>query len=284
MPDGVPAVHRLLARTGGIAAPVGAVLVVAVAALALFGPDPVPSGIRVVTLPVAVIGVLLLGAGTVSLFLRPTLRRSPVRLAPPVTGRWVAVNSPATKVPSHGTHAYGQTFAVDLVLDDPDSGRRRPEHGGAQAFRAPTDYPAFGVPLRSPVDGTVVRVRDSQRDHRARANAAGVAYMVLDGLVRELGGPGRVLGNHLVLRADTGEFVLLAHLQQGSAEVRVGDRVGIGDPLARCGNTGNSSEPHLHLQVMDHPRPGRAVGLPMTFRGEGAAPDRVPADNEAMTV
>jgi hypothetical protein len=52
-----------------------------------------------------------------------TVRRPPVEVAVPVSGRWVAWNSPVDRVPSHHLHAYGQTYAIDLV-NDPADGRR----------------------------------------------------------------------------------------------------------------------------------------------------------------
>ena len=52
-----------------------------------------------------------------------TVRRPPVEVDPPVAGRWLAFNSPADRVPSHHLHAYGQTYAIDLV-HDPAGGRR----------------------------------------------------------------------------------------------------------------------------------------------------------------
>ncbi|MBV9095093.1 MAG: M23 family peptidase, partial [Streptosporangiaceae bacterium] len=56
-----------------------------------------------------------LGAVYLVLMRAGTLRREPVTVRPPVTGRWLAVNSPANRVPSHGVHAYGQGYAIDLV-------------------------------------------------------------------------------------------------------------------------------------------------------------------------
>ena len=60
--------------------------------------------------------VLALLAVAFAIYLRVgTVRRPPVVVAPPVAGRWLAFNSPADRVPSHHLHAYGQTYAIDLV-------------------------------------------------------------------------------------------------------------------------------------------------------------------------
>jgi len=68
-----------------------------------------------------------------------------------------------------------------------------------------------------------------------------------------------------VLDLGGGVYAALAHLRRGSVLVRPGDRVAAGQPLAACGNSGNSSEPHLHFQLMDHPSVLLAAGLPLRF-------------------
>ncbi|WP_010202257.1 M23 family metallopeptidase [Salinibacterium sp. PAMC 21357] len=177
----------------------------------------------------------------------------PLTVTPPITGRWMALNSPATRVPSHGVRAYGQTHAVDLVFDPED--RVRPEFGTGIVLRYPTDYPAFGEPVRAMIDGVVVRVTDSQRDHRARASLVGFGYMMVEGTIREFGGPRFIVGNYITIRGDDGVFALVAHVKQRSAIVRVGDRVTAGQTIGACGNSGNSSEPHVHAQLMDRASP-----------------------------
>lgn len=62
-----------------------------------------------------------------------------------------------------------------------------------------------------------------------------------------------------------GPFVLVAHLRNGSVRVRPGERVDAGQPLGLCGNSGNSTQPHVHLQVTDSLDWTRARGLPLAF-------------------
>lgn len=62
-------------------------------------------------------------------------------------------------------------------------------------------------------------------------------------------------------------FVALCHLRRGSLAVRPGDPVRAGEVLGRCGNSGNSTEPHVHLQVMDAPDPTAARAVPFTLPG-----------------
>jgi murein DD-endopeptidase MepM/ murein hydrolase activator NlpD len=71
------------------------------------------------------------------------------------------------------------------------------------------------------------------------------------------------------LAAGAARNALLAHLRRGSVAVKEGQAVRAGEPIARCGNSGNTSQPHLHLQVQS-PTDFRATGLrtyPIVFRG-----------------
>src|SRR3546814_4096128 len=62
-----------------------------------------------------------------------------------------------------------------------------------------------------------------------------------------------------------GEYAMLAHLRRGSVAVEAGQQVAAGDELGRCGNSGNTSEPPLHLHLQDAPKFGEGNGLPVFF-------------------
>ena len=197
-----------------------------------------------------------------------TVRRRAVELRPPVTGRWQAHNSPATRVPSHGIQSYGQAYAIDLVADPVDDSR--PRFAWWPPARRPDDFPGFGADVYAPCHGTVVRTHDRERDHRSRTSPFGIGLLFTAELLRELFGPNRILGNHVIIDRGDDTYVALAHLRRGSIRVRNGDRVAAGDRIAACGNSGNSTEPHLHLQAMDHARPLLAAGLPFRLvAGDG---------------
>ena len=75
-------------------------------------------------------------------------------------------------------------------------------------------------------------------------------------------------GNHLVLQTGEEEFVYLAHMQNGSIQVAVGDAVNAGDLLGLTGNSGNSSEPHLNTHAQNRPEyvsTEEILGLPLVF-------------------
>ncbi len=119
----------------------------------------------------------------------------------------------------------------------------------------PASYFIFGASVVSPCEGTVVSVKDGWPDlpppKTDRANAA---------------------GNHIVLSCN-GMQIELAHFRQGSIEVRSRTHVSVGQHLGQVGNSGNSTEPHLHIHAVD-PRTG--AGIPVLFDG------RYPTRNTAF--
>lgn len=187
----------------------------------------------------------------------------PQTVASPVRGRWLGMNSPQTKVPSHGIRAYGQAYAIDLCFEP--EGATRPDFGGRTPARSPNEYPAFGEPVYAMIDGIVMRSSDWRRDHLARSNWFGFIYMMIEGMIREIGGPGFIVGNHIVIRRADGVHALVAHLQRGSALVKTGDQVVAGQQIGRCGNSGNTTEPHVHAQLMDRASTWTGQGVPMKF-------------------
>lgn len=212
--------------------------------------------------------------------------RDTVKVSAPVRGRWLAMNSPASKVPSHGVRAYGQAYAIDLV-SEPEVAAR-PVFGDGPAMRMPSEYPAFGEPVLAMCDGEVVRASGWRRDHRARSNLLAVIYMMIEGAIRELGGPGFIIGNHVTIRGADGAYATVAHLQRGSIVVRVGETVRAGQRIGDCGNSGNTSEPHVHAQLMDRASGWTGIGVPMSFAGITIADaseqiDGLPQNGEHMT-
>lgn len=135
-----------------------------------------------------------------------------------------------------------QRFAYDFFLLE--DGR---VHGGDGSRNE--DYACFGREVLAPAAGRVRAVMDTVPDNS----------------------PGRMNrrvppGNHVIIGHGHGEFSVLAHLRQGTVRVRPGQRVDVGQPLGTCGNSGNSSAPHLHYHLQTEARTGAGVGLPAQFR------------------
>lgn len=102
----------------------------------------------------AVIGIALARRWSVSRTMAAEPRAAR-EIAPPVTGRWSAMNSPADKVPSHGTHHLGQTYAIDIVAE-PEGGERPAFAWAWPITRGNEAFPAFGAPLLAVVGNHIV--------------------------------------------------------------------------------------------------------------------------------
>jgi hypothetical protein len=190
-----------------------------------------------------------------------------VVLTLPFRGPWRVENSPARRVPSHGTHLFATTYAIDFTAVD---GRRTASTRDWRTLLStepPERFFAFGQPILAPAAGRVVSVHDGEPDHEARRSQPSRISYALTQAARVRGGPAAIAGNHVVLElADGGGYVLLAHLRAGSIRVSVGESVAVGREVAACGNSGNSTQPHLHIQVMDGADATTARGVPMSFR------------------
>ncbi|WP_213453354.1 M23 family metallopeptidase [Rhizomonospora bruguierae] len=189
-------------------------------------------------------------------------------LSLPFAGRWLARNSPARRVPSHGSDLFGERYAIDFI--GVDDRRRTAPHRDWRTFLAtepPERFFSFGRPILAPADGVVVRAHDGEIDHEARRSQLALVPYMLGQAARARQGPSAIAGNHLIIKLrDSDAFAALVHLRAGSIRVAPGERVTAGQHIAACGNSGNSTQPHLHVQVMDSLDLSVAVGIPMAFR------------------
>jgi hypothetical protein len=190
-----------------------------------------------------------------------------VLLSLPFTGRWLVQNSPARRVPSHGTDLLGSTYAIDFVgVGEGRSTADRVDWRTVLATEPNERFVGFGRPVLAPADGEVVVVHDGEPDHAARRSWTVLPYLWAQAS-RVRRGPAAVAGNHVgIALADGRTFVFLVHLRLGSVQVAVGDVVRTGQALARCGSSGNSTQPHVHVQATDDADVTRARGVPLEFR------------------
>lgn len=103
-------------------------------------------------------------------------------------------------------------------------------------------------------DGRVADLKDGLAEN-VGSNERAARVITLD----------NVVGNFITLDLDHGRFAVYAHLQPGSLEVKLGDRVRAGQLLALLGNSGNSEAPHLHFHLVDANSPLGAEGIPYEF-------------------
>lgn len=133
-----------------------------------------------------------------------------------------------------------------------------------------SDYYCWDEPILAPAKGTVVTVVDGLPDQ-----AIGTAN------------PQSPAGNHVMIDLGHDEYALIAHLQQGSVAVEAGEHVEAGQTLGRCGNSGNTSEPHLHFHLQDSPVFGQGLGLPAYFNdyvADGQSVERgIPVRGQAIS-
>jgi len=207
----------------------------------------------------------------------------PVVLDLPFRGRWQARNSPARRVPSHGTHRFGVTYAIDFVAVD-DQGRSAPRSWrSVLSVEPPEIFRGFAVPILAPAAARVVLIHDGEPDHVARRSTPAQIPYAFGQVARVRAGAPAVAGNHVVLGlGPSGPYVLLAHLRRGTVCVAPGDALDLGAPVGECGNSGNSTEPHVHLQVTDSVTWETAVGLPIAFRRPSGNGSWVPAEAEIV--
>ena len=184
-------------------------------------------------------------------------------LALPFRGTWRAEMSPARRVPSHGTHLFATTYAIDFVAVQGRRSATTRDWRTAFSTEPPERFFAFAQPILAPAGGRVVRIHDGEEDHEARRSQLARASYALTQAQRVRQGAGALAGNHVVIQRDAGGYVVLAHLRAGSIRVEEGERVAVGSEVGRCGNSGNSTQPHVHVQVMDSPDPFSARGLPI---------------------
>ncbi|HLL68572.1 MAG TPA: M23 family metallopeptidase [Micromonosporaceae bacterium] len=191
----------------------------------------------------------------------------PVLLLLPFRGTWIVENSPARRIPSHGTHAFGASHAIDFVKVH--EGRTAPVRDWRSILTVePVDrFYAFNQTIIAPAGGRVVSAQDGVSDLVARRSPlARIPYAVTQPSRARQGARG-LAGNHVILDlGDGGPYLVLAHLRCGTVAVRPGEAVAARQPLGRCGNSGNSTQPHVHLQVMDNVDPFAAAGVPIVFQ------------------
>jgi len=164
-------------------------------------------------------------------------------LRPPFFGPWKVIWGGRTLEQNYHAMTRDQRFAYDIVAVKDSSDR-------SGSGRVNSDYYSFGQVIVAPAAAKVAEAVDGLAD-----NVPGKSD------------PAHPAGNHVMLDFGNGEYALLAHFQKGSVRVKTGQTVAAGDTLARCGNSGNTSQPHLHFHLQNGPELFKADGLPAPLTG-----------------
>ncbi len=191
-------------------------------------------------------------------------KAAPILIGPPLRGNnWLAANGPSN-TSSHrraffvanGRIYFPERFAIDFVQIGPDgktcTGNPKDNHS----------YHAYGADIIAVADGRIVDARSGMQDNVPGSTTGPITMAT-------------IAGDYLIEDIGHGAYAFYAHLKPGSIKVWVGAMVKRGQVLASLGNTGNSSEPHLHFHVIDTPTALSGNGLPYAFDRFSIVPGHV---------
>jgi hypothetical protein len=189
--------------------------------------------------------------------------QKPIVIGAPLRGAgWMALNGPGPSsghrralIPTEGGARIAQRFAIDWLQIGPDGQRLTGDPKDNKSYRA------YGADLLAVADATVVAIKDGVPENVPGPTSRAVA------MTSETIG-----GNYVMLDLGGGMFAYYAHLQPGSLRVKAGDRVTRGQVLGLLGNSGNSTEPHLHFQVSQGASPLGSEGVPYAIAGMTGLP------------
>ncbi|MDR1268260.1 MAG: peptidoglycan DD-metalloendopeptidase family protein [Planctomycetaceae bacterium] len=172
----------------------------------------------------------------------PEIERNITKLILPFNEEWFVFWGGDTKELNYHVENIAQKNAFDFVITD-DQGKSYKNNGETNE-----DYYAFGKELFAPCDGEVVLVVDGVKDNKpGQLN------------------PVYVPGNTVIIKTENNEYLFFAHFKQHSIQVRQGQKVKQGDLLGYCGNSGNSSEAHLHFHIQNVENMYEATGIKCYF-------------------
>jgi len=186
-------------------------------------------------------------------------------IGPPLAGAgWLAANGPSNTsghrrslIPVGGRAHIAQRFAIDWVKAGADG---KTLSGDPKLNKS---YLAWGSHALAVGDGVVVAVKDGIPE-----NVPGPSSRAVPITLETVG------GNHVIVDIGHGHYAFYAHLQPGSLKVKLGDKVRRGQRLGLVGNSGNSTEPHLHFHLSDDNSPLASEGIPYAD---------IPAENDHVT-
>jgi hypothetical protein len=178
-------------------------------------------------------------------FVYPPIEKS-VLLDLPVKGTWLAMHAGENKWVNYHSNYPPQAFGMDMVKLN-EEGMFFTNNGADTS-----DHYAFGDSVFAPT--------------------AGIVFAMVDGLPNKIVHKGEdtisPAGNYIGIDLQNGKYLFLAHLMKGSISVQTGDTLSVGSYIGLCGNSGNTTFPHLHMHIQDKPTMNdtTALGQPFRFR------------------
>lgn len=172
----------------------------------------------------------------------PKIDRNSTKLKLPFKGEWTVVWGGDTKELNYHVESVAQKNAFDIVIKDVKGNSFKTDG------KTNEDYYAFGKEIIAPGDGEIVLVVDGVKDNKPG----------------ELN-PVYIPGNTVIIKTAQNEYLFFAHFKQHSIKVKEGQQVTQGQLLGLCGNSGNSSEPHLHFHIQNVENMNVATGVKCYF-------------------
>lgn len=167
-------------------------------------------------------------------------------LSLPFRGRWFVAAGGDTPNVNHHMNVRAQWYAIDFMKVGGPSQRELAKTDGL----ANENSYSWGESVLSPCAGEVVGVVNGLPDNPlGKKDAKNPA------------------GNHVVIKIAPDRYVFVAHLQRNSVKVKAGDRLVSGQEIGKCGNSGNSDAPHVHLHIQDQPILNQGEGQNIFFKG-----------------
>jgi murein DD-endopeptidase len=185
------------------------------------------------------------------------VNKNPVTvISAPLSGDdWQAGNGPSNTsghrralIPIDGRAYISQRFAIDWVELYPDGQTYKGDPADNKNYRA------YGHEILAVADGIVTETKDG-----IPQNIPGETSRAVPITLETIG------GNHVIMDIGDGQYAFYAHMQPGSLRVKVGDKVRRGQVLGLLGNSGNSTEPHLHFDICNASSMLGCEGLPYAF-------------------
>lgn len=172
----------------------------------------------------------------------PLIKRNKTKLILPFNGAWTVFWGGDTRELNYHVQNKAQKNAFDIIIMD-NAGKSYKTNGNTNE-----DYYAFGKEILAPCDAKVVSVINGVKDNKpGQMNRTNIT------------------GNTVILKTVNNEYLLFAHFKYGSIKVKEGQTVKQRQVLGLCGNTGNSSEPHLHFHIQNAKEMNIATGIKCYF-------------------
>ncbi len=190
----------------------------------------------------------------------------------PVHGIWITPHTPGSKVPSHGTSDFGESYAIDFVMLNDTKGIKKPYRSRVLKYILNgvrlSDFYGWGQAVHSPIKGKVLAIENDIAERQIVNPFTDLRYVrkATREYISSRRFPEKIAGNYVLLEIGDSKYALLAHLVKGSIMVKPGESVETGQVIGKLGHSGNSTMPHLHMQFMNRDDFNTAQGIPFKIK------------------